>query len=53
MLVASGSEGLGNDPDSGGCTFQALAAERAAPQSSMWWSAGQSVTFWLARALER
>lgn len=30
MPVAGGSEGLGQDPDSGVCTFQASAAERAA-----------------------
>lgn len=44
MPVAGGSEGFGQDPDSGGCTFQASAAERAAPQSSLMWSAGHSVT---------
>ena len=53
MPVAGGSEGLGQDPDSGGCMFQASVAERAAPQSSTSWSASHSVTFWLARARGR
>ena len=36
MPVAAVSEGLGQGPDSDGCTFQASGAERAAPQSRTW-----------------
>lgn len=53
MPAAGGSEGLGQDPDSSGCTFWALTAEKASPQGNTWGSAGHSVTFWSVRACGR